>query len=636
MRRVMGKTRSTASRLPLWAILVAVLLCQSCVRDLEFPEEAPGAWVDVPSPPVLSMSAAVCVSDGSGTLYLGASPGVWRSSDRGETWTEGSVGLNAARAVRALVAKRGAPVFAALDGGGVFVSRDRGDHWIQVNNHLTDLDVLSLAAGPGGELIAGTENGAIFRSNDEGGVWTMVEGRPTGGSIDFLVTDSVGTVYAASRGRGVFFSTDGGLTWTPSAEGLDDLYVLYLALGADGSILTGGRGGSVYRAPGPGAPWTHIDKGATHAFIYAVAADEAGDIFAGTYNDGVIFTRDGGATWEKSKIGLGGLEINSLVCTGGVIVAATSGAGALRSTDGGRSWILPRKYRSIDPGRSSPFTSISVDSCGTYYVLKGSRLLRSRDGGRTWMRADGDQFGIINCLAIHPGSALLAGTIFGIFVSFDSGESWSRADTLGYPDDNQVMALDVAAGGMAFGYTSSGVLRSPDGCSSWGYALEQQSITCLCTGADSCVYIGTAGEGVLGSIDGGTTWRRLTDTRPIASISADRAGNVFVISESGYASAKILCSSDRGESWKTVHLGGGYLSYRAIAARGGEMALILDEEGTLYESEDCFSTWSTVQTPFLNGEMFLSPDGRLFINEAFRAGLHRSREPLFVPRLAFH
>jgi hypothetical protein len=66
-----------------------------------------------------------------------------------------------------------------------------------------------------------------------------------------------------------------------------------------------------------------------------------------------------------------------------------------------------------------------------------------------------------------------------------------------------------------------------------------------------------------------------------------------------------------------------------LAAPGGEMAFVLDDEGKLYESEDCFATWKTVVTPYRNSSLFLSPDGHLFISEDYDPALHRSREPLF-------
>jgi len=42
------------------AALAASVLCQSCVRDVELPEEVQSDWTDIPIPPVVSMTADAC------------------------------------------------------------------------------------------------------------------------------------------------------------------------------------------------------------------------------------------------------------------------------------------------------------------------------------------------------------------------------------------------------------------------------------------------------------------------------------------------------------------------------------------------------------------------------------------------
>jgi photosystem II stability/assembly factor-like uncharacterized protein len=211
----------------------------------------------------------------------------------------------------------------------------------------------------------------------------------------------------------------------------------------------------------------------------------------------------------------------------------------------------------------------------------------------------------------------------GIYVSNDSGDSWSKSST-SISGSLEVFALDVAKSGAIFGRTDWGVVRSTDGGSSWERVFNEAPVTSLSTGSDGCVYIGTDLRGVLGSTDNGDTWRRMTDSTRVWSIDADRVGNVFVLSENG-----ILCSGDGGQTWKTIQLGGNYYWYDVIAAPGGEVAVVYDYNGTLYISEDCFSSWKTVPVPFAESSIFLSPDGYLFISGQIVPGLHRSRNTLF-------
>lgn len=621
------------------AALTAAAFLQSCVRDVAPPEEEPGEWTDVPLPPIVYLDVNAIVSDRHGTLFLGGDreASLWRSTDRGLTWTEKKLGLKPSCGVTTLLVKGGENVFAALAGGGVFISRNHGESWTQINNHLTDLDVQSLTAGAGGEIFAGTNHGRLFRTDNDGGVWVEVAGNPIRTPVVALATDSAGTIYAGSGGQGVFFSADSGRTWTPSLSGLENLSVTCMAIHRDGYILAGTEGSRLYRSAGTGEPWVRIDQGAISGSINALATDRTGGIFVGMFGYGAIRSRDGGASWERADIGIQGLNVISFLCADDLLLAGTWDYGVFRSPDGGASWSLPRYYGSTDPDRYSGIwfaNSLSIDSCGTYYFLNERSIVRSRDGGETWIRACHRVGWRMRCLAIHPNSLLFAGTESdGIYVSNDSGDSWSRADT-SLSGWLEVFALEVAKNGAIFGRTDKGVLRSADGGSPWENVFNEAPVTALSTGSSGCVYIGTDYRGVLGSTDNGDTWRRITDSMRVYSIEADRVGNVFVLAEDG-----ILCSSDGGQTWKTIQLGrtysggpiagGNYYWYRVVAAPGGEIAIIFDNTGTLYISEDCFSSWKTVPAPFAESTISLSPDGYLFISGQIAPGLHRSSRTLF-------
>jgi photosystem II stability/assembly factor-like uncharacterized protein len=632
VERAEMKIQLKAVRSILSMALTAAVLCQSCVRNVEPQEEELAEWRDIPIPPIVHMSASALVSDVQGTLFLGTDwgPKLWRSTDSGRTWTEKTLGINPCCGVHSLLVKGGETVFAALGGGGVFISRDRGDSWIQANNHLTDLNIQSLGTAPDGEILAGMSNGGIFRSENDGGVWVEVEGALIGRTVTAFATDSAGIIYAGCWGQGVFLSTDSGRTWMPSSNGLDSLnfYIRCLAIDNEGYILVGTNGGAIYRSAGGGEPWARIDRGAASGSgaILAIATDREGCIFAGTSGNGAIRSRDGGDSWERANIGLQGLEVTSFLCADDLLLAGTYPYGVFRSTDGGMSWSSARDYFPNDPkyfqSLWSP-NSLSIDSCGTYYLRNNEFIYRSRDGGETWIRACCGISGSLNCLAIHPNSSILVGTNAGIFISNDSGDSWSRADTFSI-NSRKVLALEVAGNGAIYGRTDTGVLKSTDGGSSWEYVLNRTAVRSISTGSDGCIYLGTDFEGVIASSDYGSTWRRITDSLRVFSIDADLIGNVLVSYEDG-----ILCSCDRGDTWKVIQGGRGLFWYTVLAAPGGEVALIFDDDGTLRISEDCFSTWRDVPVPYTRASMFLSPDGHLFFSERNQPGLHRSRDALF-------
>lgn len=86
---------------------------------------------------------------------------LYRSTSGGEGWE--MVGTTPHH-FSAIVGNRKGELYAASDGYGVFLSRDRGGSWTPVNDSLHNLHVTSLALDSAGFLYAGTFGSGIFRS----------------------------------------------------------------------------------------------------------------------------------------------------------------------------------------------------------------------------------------------------------------------------------------------------------------------------------------------------------------------------------------------------------------------------------------------------------------------------------------
>ena len=95
--------------------------------------------------------------------------------------------------------------------------------------------------------------------------------------------------------------------------------------------------------------------------------------------------------------------------------------------------------------------------------------MRSEDGGKTWTQSrTGIDVGAIFAVKGDPeGTRLFAGTDHGVYVSTDSGQTWSKTaldDTwviaVGVDPSNPLTVLVVNRNGELY--------RSPDGGESWG------------------------------------------------------------------------------------------------------------------------------------------------------------------------
>ena len=187
---------------------------------------------------------AVAPSDGN-VVYLGGRPAM-RSVDRGQTWSPIPVTLTGGgdqtQDVSGLVVDPGdsGHVWAALDGGGVFESRDAGRSWRSVG--LAGQPVRWLAAGFAVQgqppLYAGVAEDGVYRF--DGHAWAAVsDGLPPRSTILALVADPrvPGLLWAARDGGGVYRSTDGGETWVNVAVGVGEN--LAQALAVDFSVPDG-------------------------------------------------------------------------------------------------------------------------------------------------------------------------------------------------------------------------------------------------------------------------------------------------------------------------------------------------------------------------------------------------------------
>ena len=213
--------------------------------------------------------------------------GIYKSSDRGQTWAEVNSRLeNSTKIISDIVAHPLDPdiAYAATLQDGVFKTTNGGQTWGPMNNGLVASDVRSLAIDPENPEIvyAGLGEGAgVFKTTNGGELWEAINygiqvecpsylqrvGQVSPGvslvkpsrlqgvdyysvpwtSIRSIVIDptSTQTVYAADSYLGVYVSADGGASWHPVNDGLSTKAVATLALSADGQVLyaaTSGEG----------------------------------------------------------------------------------------------------------------------------------------------------------------------------------------------------------------------------------------------------------------------------------------------------------------------------------------------------------------------------------------------------------
>jgi photosystem II stability/assembly factor-like uncharacterized protein len=220
---------------------------------------------------------------GSGAFYSAGSfsddlpaAGVFVSRDGGNTWED----INTEVAADAQVAELAIHpefvgfVYAASTTHGLLRTYDGGLAWERVTAGLPEqAAALAVAFDPHGPevVLAGFTAQGLHRSADGGETWTRVAaGFNPESTITDIVFDPVapGTVYVSDVHSGVYVSADAGLSWHSLGQGLRTRAVNGLALSADGAHLYAAtEGEGVYRldlsgaAPPPSTPlWAAEDE----------------------------------------------------------------------------------------------------------------------------------------------------------------------------------------------------------------------------------------------------------------------------------------------------------------------------------------------------------------------------------------
>ncbi len=243
---------------------------------------------------------------GDDVVYAGTEPGaVWRSDDRGETFTleralwdhsdrpEWGAGFGG-QAFHTILPHPTDPdsVTAAISSGGVYQTTDGGASWT-ARNHGIRAEFLpegeqypefgqcvhKITRHPSRpERLYLQNHGGVYRSDDEGLIWkSIADGLP--GIFGFPIVvhphepDTVyvfplngsGQRYPPDAKARVWRSKDAGETWEELGTGLpDDFYVGVMRDAmcaddhADAGIYFGARNGAVWASPDSGATWHQI------------------------------------------------------------------------------------------------------------------------------------------------------------------------------------------------------------------------------------------------------------------------------------------------------------------------------------------------------------------------------------------
>ena len=347
-------------------------------------------------------------------VYAGTTEGLWASINAGQAWHRvtaetvivNDVLVDARHPGTVLLATDRSGVLRSENGGTTFFASNRGFAHRQVGALLVDRnDPSVLYAG----VVNDKDYGGLFISRDAGEHWRQMNDGLAGHDIFSLRQTEQGTLLAGTN-RGVFAWSPGDKAWRPINSVAQEI------LPARGAVARARVTSRKSKKAPIAAPPAHIELNGRVADLEI--GQEAW--FAAT-PQGLFTSVDGGRSWRGGGV-LGQRDFIAVRNAGETIVAVTPAA-LMLSRDGGRHWSTPPL-----PDNIAPLAGVALGSGGSIWLASRGGAYGSRDGGESWEHAINgiDALDATSIMFDGDNGRLLATTLTGAFESTDLGRTWHR------------------------------------------------------------------------------------------------------------------------------------------------------------------------------------------------------------------
>jgi photosystem II stability/assembly factor-like uncharacterized protein len=428
-----------------------------------------------------------------------------------------------------------------------------------------------------------------------------------------------------------------GAKWTRAGLYGADVRAMALDPANPDRIYLGTSQGEVYRSDDGGMSWTN-PRGANPFPGFVVdnlVVDSSSRVWAaswGLWGGGVVaLSEDGGESWERRDDGIANLSVRAFTVfdSDPRLLFAGGLTGIFRSRDAGLSWERIADLPNVE--------SIAVDPRDENRILAGTwrQAYRTVDGGGSWTLAsdgmvlDTDIF-TITIDRQDPDSVWLS-TCGWVYHSTDGGGKWKRYRD-GFDNrrihDVKIDPLDrerILAGSVA------GLYRTEDKGTSWSRISDDRLVinSIIVTAArPERILLGTEGDGVYRSIDGGKTFERTSDglyNVRVAAVTPDpvEKGHLYAAVIFGNAASGIYHSVDGGEKWSQLSHDGMPEVLTLFVQEAGPARFIAGTERGFYSSADGVSWNESTILPLRVDKIVRYSGRRLFA--ATSEGVYTSR-----------
>ncbi|HCC22503.1 hypothetical protein A2480_00745 [Candidatus Uhrbacteria bacterium RIFOXYC2_FULL_47_19] len=290
--------------------------------------------------------------------------------------------------------------------GGIFKSSDRGDSWTQKSaiptvgdevRSISTFDIVAIAQDPqvADAVYIGTVNDGLFYTYDGGESWQQPAQVSKGRVSSIAVSSKNKCVVFAAYSNRLIRTEDCSRTWEVSY--LDprqerSLTSVQVDRADPNQVWVATDGGDVLRSSDGGRSWSSVRTFKSSVVEIALVASDGRRIFAATKSDGIWRSDDAGATWKylseaHKKEFSSSTELVTDLALGvsdPAVVIVASRYGLLRSRDYGDNW---EKIPMLTPPKSTTVYTLAVDPKDSSYIYYGTAttFYSTSNGGINWV-----------------------------------------------------------------------------------------------------------------------------------------------------------------------------------------------------------------------------------------------------------
>jgi photosystem II stability/assembly factor-like uncharacterized protein len=504
---------------------------------------------------------AVDPHDGT-RIFLGTTAdGLWRSTDRGATWTRLNAFAPAATTFVLCDPDHAGTLFAGAaqtDAPTLWKSTDGGETWVAVADQPSGLIALQAKFDPAGDLFI-TFSDKVPNDATTGSAWKLTAAGtwtnlnvPTGqGGYGGIAVDPnlpgrivVSTLNRWWPGDEIYQSDDGGQTWSGVLDGatLDHSTAQWAATvsphwisdveidpfdSGRASFVTGyGLFSTSDLGTNPEKPaWSFDCNGLEECVPQALVSPAAGAPLVSVIGDFDGFRHDhldASPALGRHSPSKGTTHALDGAGTAPAVLAKMHGATGAISRDGGVTWT---DFPTVPPTASGQRSELAVSADGTriLWCPKASAAYVSADDGATWTPCAGSPTGDLWPAAdrVNPlRFTVLDPETRTVHVSTDGGATFSTGDSSLPSGGDRIEAVPGQVGHLWLTAWNGGLWRSTDGGADFfqvssverGYRVGfGRSVDG--TGYPVAFLWGRVGgiDGLFRSDDTGATWQRIND-----------------------------------------------------------------------------------------------------------------------------